>query len=168
MQDFPREESKTFAENNVHAKLISQLSPHQYKFTEYFEEQGISRSLIHQNTSQVYYQYEGKKYLGVAMSTHSGGFEILNEGISYKRFIGRTGQAISVSSDNSYYNPYDIPLEEIVEVWQYASGIFPEDFEPENFENYNLKDLIFQLRKDVQKLDSKVSDKIIKSMKKGI
>ncbi|SEH29887.1 Eco57I restriction-modification methylase domain-containing protein [Chryseobacterium culicis] len=89
MPDFPREESKTFAENNAHAKLISQLSPHQYKFTEYFEEQGISRSLIHQNTSQVYYQYEGKKYLGVAMSTHSGGFEILypdNHGL-----IGKPG-----------------------------------------------------------------------------
>ncbi|WP_126652188.1 XRE family transcriptional regulator [Chryseobacterium aureum] len=95
-------------------------------------------------------------------------FVTLNEGISYKRFIGRNGKAISVSSDNSYYNPYDIPLEEIVEVWQYASGIFPEDFEPENFENYNLKDLIIELRRDVRKLDNKLPDKIIKFKKNTI
>ncbi|WP_343642327.1 hypothetical protein [Chryseobacterium sp.] len=78
-------------------------------------------------------------------------FVTLNDGISYKRFTGNNGKTISVSSDNSFYMPYNIKLEEIVEIWQYASGIFPEDFEPENFDNYNLKDLIFELRRDVQK-----------------
>ncbi|WP_228437420.1 hypothetical protein [Chryseobacterium sp. 7] len=66
------------------------------------------------------------------------------------KIIGKSGKAISVSSDNSFYKPYDIALEEILEVWQYASVIFPEDFEPENLENYNLKDIIIELRRNVR------------------
>ena len=68
-------------------------------------------------------------------------FVTLNDGISYKRFKGQKKKAIEVSADNSFYKPYEIPLGEIVEIWQYASGIFPEDFEPDNFDNYNLKDM---------------------------
>lgn len=83
-------------------------------------------------------------------------FVTLNEGISYKRFSSKNKKSITVSADNSFYEPYEIPLKEIVEIWQYASGIFPEDFEPDNFENYNLKDMFLELRKDIRKLNSKL------------
>lgn len=84
-------------------------------------------------------------------------FVTLNDGISYKRFTSLNKKSITVAADNSFYTPYDIPIEEIVEVWQYASGIFPEDFEPDNFENYNLKDMFLELRKDIEKLNNKLS-----------
>ncbi|WP_147436385.1 hypothetical protein [Chryseobacterium sp. 7] len=74
MSDYPKQESSNPIENQFSARIISQLSPHKYKFTEYFEQKGISKNLIHQNTAQIYYQYEGKKYLGVAIPNHSGGF----------------------------------------------------------------------------------------------
>lgn len=83
-------------------------------------------------------------------------FVTLNEGISYKRFTTKNKKSITVSADNSFYEPYEIPLKEIVEIWQYASGIFPEDFEPDNFENYNLKDMFLELRKDIRELNSKL------------
>ena len=82
----------------------------------------------------------------------------LNDGISYKRFQGQKKKAIEVSADKSFYKPYEIPLGEIVEIWQYASGIFPEDFEPDNFDNYNLKDMFLEIRKDIKELDNKVSN----------
>ncbi|SFZ91033.1 Helix-turn-helix [Chryseobacterium limigenitum] len=84
-------------------------------------------------------------------------FVTLNDGISYKRFISRNKKSITVAADNSFYKSYDIPLGEVVEVWQYASGIFPEDFEPDNFENYNLKEMFLEIRKDIQGLDEKIS-----------
>lgn len=84
-------------------------------------------------------------------------FVTLNNGISYKRFKSRNSKSVTVISDNSFYEPYEIPLGEIVEIWQYASGIFPEDFEPDNFENYNLKEMFLGLRSDIKKLDDKVS-----------
>jgi len=80
-------------------------------------------------------------------------FITLNDGISYKRFKNKNEKFIIVTSDNSFYQPYDIPLREIVEIWQYASGIFPEDFELDNFENYNLKDMFLELRRDIKKLN---------------
>jgi transcriptional regulator with XRE-family HTH domain len=86
-------------------------------------------------------------------------FVTLNDGISYKRFTFRNKKSITVAADNSFYKPYDIPLREVVEVWQYASGIFPEDFEPDNFENYNLKHMFLEIRRDIQELDQKISKK---------
>ncbi|WP_415325107.1 XRE family transcriptional regulator [Chryseobacterium sp. MMS23-Vi53] len=86
-------------------------------------------------------------------------FVTLNDGISYKRLKAKKKKSITVAADNSFYQPYDIPFGEIVEIWQYASGIFPEDFEPNDFENFNVKDLFLQLRGDIWKLDQKISKK---------
>ncbi|WP_294203488.1 LexA family transcriptional regulator [uncultured Chryseobacterium sp.] len=55
-------------------------------------------------------------------------FITLNDGITYKRLRSKNKASLTVASDNTFYEPYDIPLNEIVEVWQYATGIFPEDF----------------------------------------
>ncbi|MFP3591423.1 XRE family transcriptional regulator [Chryseobacterium sp. SIMBA_038] len=84
-------------------------------------------------------------------------FVTLNDGISYKRFTSFNKKSITVAADNSFYKPYDIPLEEVVEIWQYASGIFPEDFEPDRLENYDLKEMFLEIRKDIQGLDEKIS-----------
>ncbi len=84
-------------------------------------------------------------------------FVTLNNGISYKRYKQRKKRAITVAADNSFYKPYDIPLGEIVEIWQYASGIFPEDFEPDHYENYNLQDMFLEIRKEIRNLNDKIS-----------
>ena len=84
-------------------------------------------------------------------------FVTLNDGISYKRLKAKKKKSITVAADNPFYNPYDIPLGEIVEIWQYASGIFPEDFEPDNFESYPVKDMFLELRKEIRELDRKIS-----------
>jgi len=84
-------------------------------------------------------------------------FVTLNDGISYKRLVSRNRKSITVAADNSFYEPYDISLGEIVEIWQYASGVFPEDFEPYPLDRHNLKDMFLELRKDIKGLDDKVS-----------
>ncbi|MEI7488694.1 MAG: helix-turn-helix domain-containing protein [Chryseobacterium sp.] len=55
-------------------------------------------------------------------------FVTSNDGITYKRLKSKNTGSITVAADNTFYEPYDIPFEEILEVWQYASGIFPQDF----------------------------------------
>lgn len=84
-------------------------------------------------------------------------FVTLNDGISYKRLKAKKKKSLTVAADNTFYQPYDIPLGEIVEIWQYASGIFPEDFEPDHFENHELKEMFLELRKDIKNLDDKIS-----------
>ncbi|MCG2792319.1 MAG: helix-turn-helix domain-containing protein [Weeksellaceae bacterium] len=88
---------------------------------------------------------------------HSYIFVTLNDGISYKRFKNKKKKSIEVAADNAFYKPYEIPVGDIVEIWQYASGIFPEDFEPDNLDHYNLKEMFLEIRKDIQDLDVKVS-----------
>ncbi len=83
-------------------------------------------------------------------------FVTLNDGISYKRLISGNKKSITVSADNSFYKPYDIPFEEIVEVWQYASGIFPEDFEPKTVDNSNIQHILLELRRDVTEINKKL------------
>lgn len=92
-------------------------------------------------------------------------FVTLNEGISYKRFQFKSESSVTVRSDNPFYEPFEIPLGEIAEIWQYASGIFPEDFEPENFENYNIKNMFLELRGDIKKLNDEISNKVKSQIK---
>jgi transcriptional regulator with XRE-family HTH domain len=84
-------------------------------------------------------------------------FVTLNNGISYKRFKSKNENSITVAADNSFYQPYDISLSEIVEIWQYASGIFPEDFEHDALE-YNVKDMFLEIRKDIRDLNRRISE----------
>lgn len=84
-------------------------------------------------------------------------FITLDDGITYKRFNAKKENSITVSADNEFYEPYDIDLKNIVEIWQYASGIFPEEFEAENPQNYHVKDLFLELRKDIRELNQKIS-----------
>ncbi|MCW3167618.1 LexA family transcriptional regulator [Chryseobacterium sp. 09-1422] len=83
-------------------------------------------------------------------------FITLDDGITYKRFKAKKENLITVSADNEFYYPYDIDLKNIVEVWQYASGIFPEEFEADHPQNYNVKDLFLELRKDIKNLENKM------------
>jgi len=84
-------------------------------------------------------------------------FVTLNNGITYKRFKAKNENTLVVYADNSLYEPYQIPLDEIVEIWQYASGIFPEDFALGKFENYELKDMFGELKNNIKELENKVS-----------
>lgn len=82
-------------------------------------------------------------------------FVTLNNGITYKRFKTKKENVLSVYADNSFYEPYDIPFDEIVEIWQYASGIFPEEFEPFSGDSKNIQMMFSELKKDIKKLDEK-------------
>ncbi|WP_312076936.1 LexA family transcriptional regulator [Chryseobacterium sp.] len=85
-------------------------------------------------------------------------FVTLNNGITYKRFKKKKENSISVYADNSFYEPYDIFFDDIIEIWQYASGIFPEEFEPFSGDSKNIQLMFSEIRKDIKKLDDKFSE----------
>lgn len=84
-------------------------------------------------------------------------FVTLNDGISYKRLKSKNEKTVTVAADNTFYEPYEILRYEIAEIWQYASGIFPEDFQPDLYDGYLLKDMFLEIRKDIRELDRKIS-----------
>ena len=56
-----------------------------------------------------------------------------NEGIVYKRLYNqiKKNKTILLVSDNKIYPPYEIPAEDILEIWEFTSSIRREEFSPE-------------------------------------
>lgn len=83
---------------------------------------------------------------------------ITSNGRTFKTFVKQNETTITVAADNSFYEPYEIPLEDIVEVWRYKQGILPQEYKP-NFSNetQELKDMMMDMKREIQVLSSKVS-----------
>ncbi|WP_261512250.1 XRE family transcriptional regulator [Chryseobacterium paludis] len=84
-------------------------------------------------------------------------FVTLNDGITYKRFKSRKENTIHVGADNPFYEPYDILLNDVLEIWEYACSISTQEFETEN-NTQNVKDMFLELRKDIKDLNKKFSE----------
>jgi transcriptional regulator with XRE-family HTH domain len=54
-----------------------------------------------------------------------------NEGIIYKRLSSKNPDSLTVASDNLIYNPYEIKLSEILEIWEYVAHIGRNDAAPD-------------------------------------
>lgn len=82
---------------------------------------------------------------------------VTKEGITYKTFLKRTQKSITVSADNSLYEPYNIALEDIAEVWRYVRGILPQDYKPHTLpDETNLKHLVEQAKRSISNLENSI------------
>lgn len=79
-----------------------------------------------------------------------------NEGITYKRYRKTENGTITVSSDNTFYEPYELPLSSILEIWEFACSISTTEIEAENLSNQNVKEMFQEIRKDIRSLGSKI------------
>ncbi|ASK29285.1 XRE family transcriptional regulator [Chryseobacterium sp. T16E-39] len=85
-------------------------------------------------------------------------FVTLNDGITYKRFKSRKENTIHVAADNSFYEPYDILANDLLEIWEYACSVSMQEFENEG-DTQNVKEMFLELRKEIKALDYKFSKK---------
>ncbi len=83
-------------------------------------------------------------------------FITTNDGITYKRFQFHEGNSICVKADNSFYEPYKIPLTEIKEIWEFACSITTQEYEPDEFTGQNVKDLFLELKSDLKEIEKKL------------
>jgi transcriptional regulator with XRE-family HTH domain len=80
---------------------------------------------------------------------------VTNEGITYKTFLEKNKKNITVSADNLFYEPYDIALEDISEIWSYAQGILPKEYKPHYLPNQaNLKNLLDEAKRSISNLEN--------------
>ncbi len=82
---------------------------------------------------------------------------VTREGITYKNFLKRNKKSITIAADNLFYEPYDIALGDVVEVWSYVMGILPKDYKPLMPDYVNLKTMIGDLKATILNLENKVS-----------
>ncbi len=82
---------------------------------------------------------------------------VTKEGITYKTFLKRTKKSITVSADNLLYEPYNIALEDIAEVWRYVRGILPQDYKPYTLpDEANIKHLVDEAKRSISNLESSI------------
>ncbi|RQP11300.1 MAG: LexA family transcriptional regulator [Chryseobacterium sp.] len=82
---------------------------------------------------------------------------ISNSGIVYKRYASQSESGMQVSSDNVFYRPYEIALEEILEIWEYACSIITEEFQPYDTRKFHIHEMFLDLKQDIKNLDDKIA-----------
>ena len=83
-------------------------------------------------------------------------FVTTNDGIIYKRFQFHESYYICVKSDNSFYEPLRIALTEVREIWEFACSICTEEFDADEFSGQDVKDMFWDLKKDIKNLKIKL------------
>lgn len=79
-------------------------------------------------------------------------FITLNDGIVYKRYAKQNKSGTLVSSDNTFYEPYEIPWSHVLEIWEFACSINTKEISPENVDYQSVKDMFLNLKKEIGSL----------------
>lgn len=89
---------------------------------------------------------EGKTYVFVTRS----------EGITYKRLTRKLKESLIVSADNTMYVPYEVPLLDILEVWEYACSFATEEFSKDDFvlDSHEVLRMLKEMKVDMEELKS--------------
>lgn len=78
------------------------------------------------------------------------------DGLVYKRlYSDKSGTSLTAVSDNTVYPPFEIPLEEIAEIWQYFAHISFSDAR-DQMENI-IEHRLLEMHKDIKDIKAKVS-----------
>lgn len=56
-----------------------------------------------------------------------------NDGMTYKRLMKIEDEQLFVQADNEFYEPYAIPLMDLLEVWEFSASIATQEFTKEDF-----------------------------------
>ena len=75
-----------------------------------------------------------------------------NEGVVYKRLEKKTLKNITVSSDNDFYEPYEIKLSQILEIWEYACSINTEEPDQSPLDMIGIKEILLLMKKEITDL----------------
>lgn len=73
-----------------------------------------------------------------------------NDGIVYKRYSAKGKNGSIVSSDNEFYEPYEIEWENVLEIWEFACSINTQEIEPVSLEYQNIKNMFNVLRSEIR------------------
>ena len=80
-----------------------------------------------------------------------------NEGIIYKRVHHTSGKTVTLCSDNKSYRNFDVPIEDILEVWKFACSLSVKEFEADDWDTQTLKEMVSGLRYDIIEIKQKLN-----------
>lgn len=97
--------------------------------------------IIGKYVENITYMKTGKTYLIMTRT-----------GFIFKRLDKINQNSITVKSDNSFYNNYDIPFADLREVWQYAGSFSSQEQEIIDFSNEDVKGMLQKLMDEIRSL----------------
>jgi transcriptional regulator with XRE-family HTH domain len=77
-----------------------------------------------------------------------------NEGMVYKRLNKNKKNALVLESDNSFYPNYEVPLSDILEIWEYQCNIGRSDKKQELNEIESMKEILLEVKRDIMEIKS--------------
>lgn len=86
-------------------------------------------------------------------------FVTRNEGITYKRLLKAKPETLYVSADNEIYEPYEIDLSDVFQIWEYACSISTKEFTKDDFnlDNQVIIGMFQQLKRELEELKGKMA-----------
>ena len=79
-----------------------------------------------------------------------------SEGMVYKRLNKNIENALTVSSDNYFYPPYEVKASDILEIWEYQCSIARSDKRTEALENDSIKNMFVELKRDINEVKKSI------------
>lgn len=89
---------------------------------------------------------EGKEYLKKGKSY----MFITRDGIVYKRFGKLDNSGTFVSSDNVFYEPYEIEWKDILEIWEFAGSVNTKELETPSNDFEEIKKMFETLKQELK------------------
>jgi len=75
-----------------------------------------------------------------------------SEGMTYKRLNSKNTDSVTVEPDNVIYNPYEIKLSDIVEIWEYVAHIGQNDKKFTIGQDNDVKMMFSELKNEIRSL----------------
>jgi transcriptional regulator with XRE-family HTH domain len=77
-----------------------------------------------------------------------------NDGVVYKRIFKKPRQQniFLLHSDNAVYKTYEVQASEILEIWEHVCSFCTQEYQPDDLDAMNIKDILHQLRLEIQDL----------------
>lgn len=88
-------------------------------------------------------------------------FVTSNEGISYKRLKDISATTLTLAADNTLYEPYEVALGDLLEIWEYECSISTEEYGQDDFSGQNVREMFLEMKQDIKSIKKHISAKSI-------
>jgi len=76
----------------------------------------------------------------------------VGEGITYKRLTSKNADSVLVEPDNIIYNPYEIKLSDILEIWEYVAHIGKDDSKQLLSDSDDVRGMFLELKREIREI----------------
>ncbi len=78
----------------------------------------------------------------------------LHEGIVYKRIYKKNTEVLLLKSDNKSYTPFEVPKQDILELWEFTCSIHMNDYEENELRIDGIQRMLRDMQEELESLKS--------------